>query len=85
MVENEVIAALVAALPDKADQKILMAHEPGADFSLADLDLTSLRMVEICMQLEETLGIDIDLEEFEETKSLQELVALCDSLRTEKT
>ncbi len=85
MAEKEIIEALVAALPDKADQKVLTAHQPGGDFSLSDLDLTSLRMVEICMQLEESLGIDIDLEEFEEAKTLQDLVKLCEGLRAEAT
>lgn len=80
MVENEILSALKDCLPNSGDQALLDAHKSGEDIDFSDLDLTSLRMVEIGMHIEQSLGIDIDLEELEEAKGFLGLVDHCKSL-----
>ena len=82
MSETHVIAALKECLPGAKDQTVLASDQPAAQIPLSNLDLTSLRMVEVCMHLEESLGIDIDLEEFEGAKTIGDLVQLCTALQT---
>jgi acyl carrier protein len=77
MYEKDVLAAFVACLSDKNDQAILNAYKPGDVLELSQFDLTSLRIVEICMHLEESIGIDIDLEDFEGANTLADFAALC--------
>jgi len=74
------MAALSENLPDEKDQAVLKTRETGVDISLEDLDLTSLRAVEVCMHIEESLGIEIDLDEFEEIETLSALIAHCEKL-----
>lgn len=84
MIETHVMSALLACLPDKSDQDFLSTQSPEGDFELEALDMTSLRMVEVCMQLEQSLGVDIDLDEFEEVHSFRDLVAMCKELLFEQ-
>ena len=81
MIEDKVMAALKSSLTDKKDQAVLNGHQIGEPLLLTDIELTSLRMVEVCMHLEESLGIDIDLEDFQDAKSLSDIVALCAELQ----
>lgn len=85
MVETEVMGALLKHLPNEKDQAILKTRGPDVDIVLADLDLDSLRAVELCMQLEDTLGVEIDLDEFEQIESVSALVAHCEQLVAAKS
>ena len=80
MIEKSVMGALLACLPDKPDQEFLLAQDPQSNFRFEELDMTSLRMVEVCMHLEQSLGLDIDLEEFEDAETFRDLVAVCKQL-----
>jgi acyl carrier protein len=80
MIEKNVMGALLACLPDKRDQEFLRAQDPQSNFRFEELDMTSLRMVEVCMHLEQSLGLDIDLEEFEDAETFRDLVNVCKQL-----
>ena len=80
MLEDTVMTALTENLPSEADQATLKARTSDQDVALKDLDLTSLNVVEICMHLEDTLGIEIDLDEFDKIESVSGLIAHCKEL-----
>ena len=81
MLEEQVVEALKSCLHGRKDQKILSARSPGDGLLLSELDLTSLRMVEVCMHLEQSLDIDIDLEDFEGAESVADLARFCADLQ----
>ncbi len=80
MLEDTVLTALADNLPNEADQAKLKARSEGQDIALKDLDLTSLNIVEISMQLEDELGVEIDLDEFDKIETVSGLIALCKDL-----
>ncbi len=80
MLEDTVLTALKENLPNEADQATLKARSDGQDIALKDLDLTSLNVVEICMHIEDTLGVEIDLDEFDQIETVSGLIAHCEKL-----
>jgi len=81
MLEDVVLDALKSSLLGQNDQKILNEHKPGDELLMSKLDLTSLRMVEVCMHLEQRLDIDIDLEDFEGAQSVADIAEFCAGLQ----
>lgn len=73
-----VIKAIQLALDSKETTELLSSLHQDQDIDLAKFDLTSLRLVEISMYIEDTLGLELDLEAIEELTTLNQLVALCE-------
>lgn len=77
MDQHSIVSIFKNHLPDQAGQKLLDDFSNGQDIELEQLSLTSLKMVEIAMELEEEHELEIDIENFEECKMMSEFVALC--------
>jgi acyl carrier protein len=67
-----------AALKVQKDGGRLAGRTPGSalDFSLSELDYDSMRALELCMEVEERSGIEVDLSELGSDPSLETIAAL---------
>jgi acyl carrier protein len=70
-----VVAALNKATGVLNEPEMARQILSGADVAFADLDLDSLTMFEMIMEIEEQLGIEMNLDAVAEAKGLDEVVA----------
>jgi len=80
MLEDTVLTALTDNLTSEADQAKLKTLSADQDIALKDLDLTSLNMWELSMELEDELWVEIDRDEFDKIETVSGLIALCKDL-----
>lgn len=78
--KKSVISAIQASLQDGSDPEILKRLAAGENIPFSEMDLNSLRMVEISMFLDDELSIEIDFDSFEKVSTIDQLVQLCDDL-----
>lgn len=75
-----ILEGLASVLKGSPDADVVAALGSGDDLDFESLDLTSLRLVELSMYLEDELGVEIDLEAFDDIGSLVGLTSLCADL-----
>lgn len=75
---HEQITEIFASVSESKQIEMLnSALAAGKDVTFEDLSLDSLKTVEALMALEEKLGIDVDIEEFDEIPSVLKFVDYC--------
>ena len=67
----EILCGQLSIKPSKVEEDSLLKDHLGAD---------SLDMIEMAINIEDEFGIDLPDEEFEELKTVRELIALVESL-----
>lgn len=75
---EELIKEIFISVSDKSQiARIEKSYANGEDLSFEDLNLDSLKAVEALMAVEEKVGVDVDLEEFDEVPTIHKFVEYC--------
>lgn len=77
--QDVILGAFKEIVKDEKAQQVLTSYSDQNDVTMSELGLTSLQIVEVCMSLDDALGLDIDMEELSECRSMAAFIAICQS------